>query len=242
MYSDYTILLTACVTPAYEVTRSDPRVRMEDYKQGLAFWLKSPFQKIVLTENSGHSLEPFREIAAQYNKQVELISVEPRKPFHYHYGYEEMRMVDRAFAESALMRESKYFIKATGRLTFPKITRLINNLPDDYLFAVDSRNACVTRPFVTTQLMIFSSTLYRDVLFDRESELSNISGFIENSIHDTLIKFNGKPGAILRWPVNCHPEGRPAFWHNAKRYDSLQQKATQIARGVCRKAFPGWWI
>ena len=160
------------------------------------------------------------------------------------YGYAELNMIDEAFNISKLIDESSYLIKATGRLTFPNISRLLDRLKDDFMFAVDCRNHAIFSPhpqvFTTTQLMIFSTAFYRKYLIDIKTELSKDKICIENLLYDKLTAFHGEQGAILRWSVNVDPSGYSSGL--PKNYDSLKQKALNKTRGVCRTLFPNWWI
>lgn len=247
----YAVLMTACVDPSQgriKVQRSDPKVRLEDYKQGLSFWLTLSdhrIRNIVFIENSGYPLDELQTVAAGSDKLVEFISLcNNIYPANAHYGYAELAMIDEAFKRSKMLNDSPYFIKATGRLTFPHVTKLLNRLPDEYLFAVDCRNSrfTVVTPTASTPLMLFSTEFYRENLMGSSQELIAFSGYIEDSLYDKLAGFNGRPGAILRWPVNCSPVGHAAFWHKPKRYDSPQHKAMQAVRAVGRKVIPSWWI
>ncbi len=246
--------MTACIDPSggqIKVHRDDPALRLLDYIDGLRFWLsiEDPrIRKIVFVENSGHSLDALRETASNFNplgKQVEFISLSCNNyPDGTHYGYAELNMIDEVFARSEILKDCSYFIKATGRLMFPEITRLLDRVPQNYLFAVDSRNnSLFTRlpqVFVTTQLMLFSTSFYRLHLVGVKTGLSKSMALIENLLYQKLVTFKGKEGAILRWPVNVDPIGYAAHWH--KKYDSPKQRTISFARSVCRVIFPSWWV
>lgn len=250
----YLVIITACIDPSSgpaKVVRNDPLVRLEDYKHSLASWLSMAdrrLQKILFIENSGYPLDALNQLVSAsnpFNKQVEFVSLCCNNyPPDLHYGYAELNMIDEAFVTSKLLKESRYFIKATGRLTFPQLPRLLNLLSEHYLFAVDCRkNSFLTRSaqvFVTTQLMLFSTLFYKQHLLNAKSELNKERTHIENLLYEKLIPFEGQQGAILRWPVNVDPVGYAAHWH--KKYDSSKQKAINLARAICRVVFPNWWI
>lgn len=247
------IALTAAVTPKWRVTRSDPRLRAEDYKRALTFWLghEDPrLRNILFIENSGYDLGEFRVLPNPFNKEVEFISVPP-EPFlpgiytdRVHYGYAEMYILDAGLARSSQYRRCDYLIKATGRLVFPTLPRLLNKLPKDFLFAVDSRDnrgyTAGAQRFVTTQLMIFSRTFFENELRGGHREMRGPTTVMEVYMWEKLFPFQGKRGAILRWPVNCDPRGVAAHWD--KHYGSARQRTVSAARGVCRRLFPRWWI
>jgi hypothetical protein len=252
--SEYVVVISACIDPSngsIEVSRSDPSIRLQDYISGLRFWLNISdrrLDKIVFIENSGYPLDALQELAHvsnPLNKQVEFISLCCNEyPEGVHYGYAELNMLDEAFKLSKLLDRSSYLIKATGRLTFPTILRLLDRLNDDYIFAVDCRNNKLFVPcpqvFTTTQLMIFSTSFYRKYLLNLKAGLSKDMVCIETLIYNKLITFQGEKGAILRWSVNVDPSGYSSGW--SKSYDSLKQRSINKARAICRILFPNWWI
>ena len=250
----YVVVMTACIDPSngrIKVQRNDPLIRLQDYSNSLRFWLHIPDQrldKIVLIENTGYSLDSLQKLVRISNpmgKQVEFISLSCNEyPEGIHYGYAELNMIDKAFSVSKLINECAYLIKVTGRLTFPAITRLLDHLPKDFLFSVDCRKNSLFVPapqiFVTTQLMIFSTSFYEQHLFNAKSELSEEVPLIENLLFRKLLVFKSENGAMLRWPVNVNPVGYAAHWH--KKYTSPRNHAINLARAVCRKILPRWWV
>ncbi|MBW4658845.1 MAG: hypothetical protein KME15_09225 [Drouetiella hepatica Uher 2000/2452] len=255
--SRYVVVLTACIDPSQgsaktvKVFRSDPLTRLADYEKSLLFWLKIKdcrLQKIVFVENSGYSLDSLKELVLNSNalaKQVEFISLCCNNiPLGLHYGYAELDMLDRAYQTSELIKSSEYFIKATGRLTFPNLPSLLNHLPLKYLFAVDCRNSAFlrrsTHAFTTTQLMIFSTEFYGEKLYGAKADLTMKVPKIEELLYYKLIIFKSQEGAILRWPISVDPVGQAAHWR--KNYRSPRQIAINTIRSICRILFPNWWV
>ncbi len=250
----YVVVISACIDPSngsMQVHRYDPSLRLQDYINGLNFWLNIAdrrLDKIVFIENSGYPLDDLERLTRTsnpLNKQVEFISLCCNDyPEGVHYGYAELNMIDEAFTLSKFINESSHLIKATGRLTFPSISRLLDRLKDNFKFAVDCRNNTIFVPcpqvFTTTQLMIFSTDFYREQLINIKTELSKDMMCIEALLYNKLIAFQGEKGAILRWSVNVDPSGYSSGL--PKNYDSLKQKAINQIRGICRIIFPAWWI
>ena len=174
--NDFVVLMTACIDPVagkVQVHRNNPSTRLRDYCDGLRFWLevKEPhITGVVFVENSGHSLDDLRKLAAETNpwrRKIDFVSLDDNDyPADGHYGYAELGMIDQALCTSKLMQDASHFIKASGRLTFPGIGRLLRRIPSDCLFAVDCRdNSFLTKlpqVFVSSQLMIFSTAFYRE--------------------------------------------------------------------------------
>jgi hypothetical protein len=243
--TEYCVLMTACVDPSKGtiwIERHDPAVRMQDYVRGLRFWLgldDSRLRKIVFVENSGHDLKVLRDEVAAFNpmhRQVEFICLDDNfYPEGVHYGYAELAMIDHALATSTLLATATHFVKATGRLSFPGIGRLIDRLPPDCML---SR---VPQKFISTQLMIFSTAFYRRYLVGAKELLhKDLISHMEDLFYLRLLPFEGQPGAMLRWPVNVAPQGMAGHWQ--KDYGSPRQRAINLCRAVCRTVFPNWWI
>jgi hypothetical protein len=259
MSAEFVVLLTATIAPnarmAAGIRRSDPAVRLGDYADALRFWLGLPdawLAGIVFAENSGYRLEELERVAAGANPRrlpVEFLSHEdPGPPEGLHYGYSEFKTVRWAIGESRLVRRSRYVIKATGRYTFPGISRLVAGLPRDFKVAVDARCA---RPFTRRRHLLAQFAL---AIFDREffgKELSDIpermvpappwtrSQFVETVLIDRLLPRRSEPGVILRWPRNCEPRG---VGSNGDSYSSLRKRAQAALRAACRVAAPKLWI
>ena len=85
--------------------------------------------------NSGADLEPLRQLVNKRNsfgKEVEFLSIKCTPlPEGFTYGFSEMEMFDAGIAQSKLASLSTRFIKLTGRLTFPRLGKLLDWLPDN---------------------------------------------------------------------------------------------------------------
>ena len=84
----YLLVMTATIAPASaQVKRSSPRVRLEDYKRALRFWLSYPHPaaaRILFLENSGADLSDLCAIAETenpFNREVEFLSLSRLKRF-----------------------------------------------------------------------------------------------------------------------------------------------------------------
>ncbi|HKZ01416.1 MAG TPA: hypothetical protein VJ180_04210 [Pyrinomonadaceae bacterium] len=250
---DYLLVLTACIDPSTgpaRVVRSDPFVRLKDYSSALKFWLVNPdprLRSILFLENSGHSLDVLKELAATHNpfdKRVEFIQLHNNDyPPFVDYGYPELEMLDLGLESSELVKRSGYFIKVTGRLAFPTISSLLNRLPPTYLFAVDCRIPMLPRgktPAVYASLMIFSVSFYRANLMDIKSRMNDVLSNTETMLYLKLMDYAGRPGAILRWPVQVSPVGYSAHW--GTNYGSPLRRAKDAIRQVSRRVLPDLWI
>lgn len=252
-YNEYTVVLTACIDPGSgpaTVVRKDPSVRLEDYRRSLIFWLSHPdprLSSILFVDNSGYELSTLQEVARLNNpraKDIEFLQLNDNNyPAYVDYGYPELRMLDETIARSRLARRAKYLIKVTGRLTFPGISRLLDSLPADYLFAVDCRIPVLPTgnpPWVYPTLMIFSSDFYKQHLLDLKSRMNDVLSNVETLLYLKLMNYCAEPGAILRWPVHISPLGYGA--HSGRSYNTPRRKFMDAVRTASRVVCPRLWI
>jgi hypothetical protein len=82
----FVVLMTACIAPKAGtregLRRSDPAVRLADYKWALEFWLTIKSDQIVgivFAENSGYPLDELKELAARCARKVRDVEFRPRR-------------------------------------------------------------------------------------------------------------------------------------------------------------------
>ena len=256
----YAVLLTACVAPNPGVreglVRSDPATRLADYKRGLEFWLTLDDPRVgpvVFVENSGYPLEELREFAESVHlrrREVEFIGTEmPAPPEGLSYGYSEFELIAYAHAHSAALAGTSHFIKATGRYTFPYVSRLLRRLPVEFRIAADCRGArpAGIRPvptLLTTALLILEREFYlRDLACLHKSMVPappwTRKQFIECVLYDYLYPRRNEEGIILRWPCNCDPVGVAA---NGDLLDSPLKRIRYMIRAFLRWLWPSLWF
>ncbi len=252
----FLLVMTACIDPSqgeYRLHRADPRVRLDDYKSALRFWLTFPdarIRNVLFIENTGYPLGELEEIAARENprgKRVEFVSLDCNwYPPGGHYGYAELRMLDLGLTQSRLRTRTSHMIKVSGRFTFPSLTRLLDRLPPDFDAVADARAWRTPlrrheQPQVTTQLILFSHELYAAHLQRcyRELESGEIS-HMEAIYYQKLAALTGNCKVIMRFPCNATPVGFPA--HRDRSYAHPSQRVVNGVRGVVRRVLPNWWI
>jgi hypothetical protein len=255
--NEYLLVMTACIDPSaghYRVDRADPAIRLLDYQHALRFWLSYPderVRRILFIENSGYSLDSLKMIAASENKwekETEFISLDCNwYPENSHYGYAEMRMLDLGLQQSRLRRETTHMIKATGRLTFPSLSRLLDRIPDGFDFVADAR-AWLTPwkkhrvPFVGTQLILFSHDFYASHLQTRYDDMAKSRHWMESFFYRELSQLppSAEHPRLLRFPSNVDPVGQPA--HRSRSYSHPTQRVTNTFRAAMRRIAPAWWL
>lgn len=244
--------MTATVVPApgSSVKRSDPAVRLEDYKQALRFWLRYPHpaaDRILLLENSGADLAPLHHIADHENplgKRVEILSVPGNHiPPGRNYGFTEMQLLDDGLAQSRLRQETTHLIKVTGRLIFPTIGRAIDRTPTPFDLLLDLRKLGFPRRGfdANTQIFITSHTFYDRVLRDSRHLMNSTDiRLLEHLVAHQVAPFCGQPGVHPRFPVNVEPVGVSGF--TSKPYSSPAQTLTRATRALLRRIAPNYWF
>jgi hypothetical protein len=257
--ANYVVLMTATIAPkarmSAAIRRSDPVTRLADYQRAMEFWLQLPapwMSGIVFAENSGYPLDALRDLAAASNPRripVEFLSFDDSEPPEgLHYGYTEIKLVREAMRGSGLIAANRYVIKATGRYTFPDISRLVSRLPKDFAVAVDARCA---RPFsrnrhflVQVALAIFERAFFLRELADLPERMTpappwNRCQFVETVLYDRLVSLRSEPGVILRWPCNCESRG---IGSNGDSYSSAKKRLQRTLRAAARVVAPDLWI
>jgi hypothetical protein len=246
--------MTATIDPGNAkkmVKRSDPYQRLDDYQMALKFWIELPeprIRSIVFSENSGFDLTVLRKMVHQMraDRLVEFMQTcDNEIPCNMHYGFSEAKLIETSLKVSQQLQQAQKIIKATGRLMYPGISKLLDSVHDDFRVAVDCRGSVGLRgrriPFVRTDLMLFDVEFYKTQLLDASSKMIEAGvSHIENFFYRELLKFHGHPGVILRWPIDLDPVGYAAHWE--KRYDTLGRKAASKVRSVIRRILPNWWL
>ncbi len=248
----YLLVMTATIIPAVNagVKRSDPKLRLEDYKQALRFWLRYPHpaaRRILLLENSGADLSELQHIAAHENplaKQVEILSIPGNEiPAGRNYGYTEMQLLDRGLVLSRLRPHTTHMIKVTGRLTFPTLGRALDLTPTPFDVLIDFRKLGFPRRGFDahTQIFVASHTFYDRVLRDSCNDMNSTDiRLLEHLIAHRIAPFRGQPGIHLRFPCNVEPVGVSGF--SSKPYNTPIQTFTRATRALLRKLAPNFWF
>ncbi len=254
----YAVVLTACLRPAPDfaasLVRTDPAVRLADYREALRFWLHLPdrrLDRIIFLENTGASLDGLEDLTRHDNpfeRPCEFCSFEANDiPPGLHYGYAEYRMLDLGLERSRLWPTVGHVIKATGRYRFPRISRLLDRLPPDCVVAADARHNrrlvpkpqyIVTAPLWVARRDFFEQHLRRAYL-RMHPPPPHRGQFIEDVLYDVLMPLREQPGVLLRWPVNCDPQGVGA---NGDDYDAPRRRVLRWLRAAGRRVLPHWWF
>jgi len=251
----YLLVMTATILPAANagVKRADPRVRLEDYKRALRFWLNYEHhaaERILFLENSGADLAEIEAIAREENphgKPVEVLSVPGNViPEGRNYGYTEMQLLDDGLLRSRLRDETTHMVKTTGRLIFPAVGKALDKLqrrgaPLELM--VECRRLGFPRKGydAATQLFVCSHRFYDRILRGAKEEMNATDvRLLEHLIYRKVAPFKGVPGHSLRFPVNINPVGYSGF--KSHSYRSIGSAVSSAVRAGLRVVAPGWWF
>lgn len=258
----YVVLMTACIDPGEGIKtkpgncvgRADPSLRLNDYIEALKYWLNFNDQRltgIVFADNSGYDLNSLRRMFEDCSRGkpiVEFIQVEKCVwPDHIHYGFCELLIIDDALKKSELLKEAPLFIKATGRLRFDGLIKMLDVMGRDFInpqFVVDAHDYAF--PFgarhsgISTQLMVFNTNFYRKNLIGINKLMKPwVISHIEDLLFIELSKFKGA-GYYMRFPCYLSCVGFCATTN--KNYRSFKSKMKDLLRRTSRKVAPWWWI
>ena len=254
----YLLTMTATVipSPAANVKRSDPQLRLEDYKTALRFWLRYPHRaadRILLLESSGADLSELRHVAATENprnKPVEILSLPGNiipPGSRGGSGYPEMQLLDDGLALSKLRRETTHMIKVTGRLLFPTLGRAIDLTPEPLDLLVDFRKLGFPRrgADANTQLFVCSHSFYDRALRNSRDLMSTAARptnirLMEHLVFHRCLPFRAQPGIHLRFPCNVEAIGYSGF--SGKKYSSPKSVLTRATRAALRRLAPDFWF
>lgn len=148
--SDVAIILTATVSPSNAMPGSannDADIRRGEYLNALAHYLSQPddlIQSIVILENSGASVEPFKALyeRSESTKSFSFINTSSDYDHTQGKGFGEFLMIDsgmKRLVESGLASEDTVFWKVTGRHHVINIADMIRTAPADYELYCDLR-------------------------------------------------------------------------------------------------------
>ncbi|GIZ10043.1 MULTISPECIES: hypothetical protein [Flavobacterium] len=246
------LLLTASIAPKQfknSIERNDVKTRLEDYKKALKFWLHhkdANITEIIFAENSGYDLTEIKqifELENSYNRKYHLIQKEETPaPEGFHYGYSELELLDYVFEKYPFASTEDYFIKVTGRLYFPELSKLILVTIPHYLFVADSRIYNffgLQNKHILTTVFICRVDFYQKYIFNQKGKMKDLT----HSLFETLLVellYEKVQHALLRFPFNLNPIGIGA--HSNKNYGSLKNTLMNTIRATFRKIAPNFWI
>lgn len=167
------LVMTATITPPPEapgLTRTDPGLRLDDYRAALAHYcglIGGCIDGIVFAENSGSDLTALEQVAATVAPgKVEFLPIDART--NEPEGgrcFGESRILDAVMAGSALVADAgsgDLFWKVTGRYRVLNLPALIRTRPKSFDFYCDLRDA--PSPWADMRFMGWTRAGFADCL------------------------------------------------------------------------------
>lgn len=252
----YSLLITACIEPTLStdnsITRSDPKIRLNDYITAFRYWLSYKEDKIthiIFVENSEYDLTELKQIATsenQYNRKIEFVQFAASPiPKGFHYGYSELEIIDKAFDLSKTILETDFFIKVTGRLYFPSLKKLLKRIAASNLITIDFKDYKffhIKKQYAVTTLIITRNDFFLNNLYGIKSKMDDE----HNSLFETIYYNFLQPlsltnkNIVTRFPINVNPVGIGAHWNID--YNSNKNKAYNFIRTVLKIVYPSFKI
>jgi hypothetical protein len=248
----YSLLITSCIQPNFTNLnpnfRADTSLRLKDYITAFRYWLsyKEPkISHIIFVENSGYNLKELKTIAEKenlFNRTIEFIQFNASSvPNGLHYGYSELEILDKAFEFSKTINETDSFIKVTGRLYFPNLSKLLNRIKVTNDITIDFKDYkffSIKKQYALTTLIVINNDFFVQNLYGIKSKMvtENISHF-ETYYYKFLQPLSLKnPNIVTRFPINVNPIGVGAHW--STNYNSLSKKIIYFFKGILRVIYP----
>jgi hypothetical protein len=243
--------MTACIQPKNlnrpPSFRSDPILRLADYKKTLEYWLTYPDKRIkaiVFAENSGYQLDELVSLANTknaYRREIEFLQLEEsERPAGVHYGFSDMEIIDHTIDHSKTITTGSTIIKTTGRLYFPKLEKLLN-IQDrmQYDFFADSRDyriGKIEKHYVVTTIFIVKQAFYRQHLYNARLELPAHTSSHMETVYFKILKPLQQQNIKLRFPYKIDPVGIGA--HSGSNYNSFKKRIESSFLFFIRKFLP----
>jgi hypothetical protein len=249
------LLLTATISPPVGVPaleRVDPADRRSDYERALDFYLRLPtpvVDRLVFAENSASDLGSLERIVEARNrgKEVELLTFEGNThPVEHGRMVGELRLIETALERSRLLSaldDDELFWKATGRLRFTNIARLIATTPAGAALYADFRR--FPRSWVDTRVFASTPHAFRELFAPRielmrQDEIDGLGYRApEHRLYEELMPESGRFRIVPRLRAEPRIEG---FSGHGRDYARPTRRAWTAARAVIRRVFPRLWI
>ena len=247
-----TLLLTSCIDPKQfknKVKRNDPNHRLADYLLAIDKWNNHNWPcevNIVYIDNSGYPLGKIKEKISDFFQPIILSSPAETAPPGMHYGYSEIEMIGKVFELEDNWENDHWVIKVTGRLYFPTINRLINQLTHNREWVSDVRSKLWNKSgysYIPSAIFAFKVGFFKRHFSNAKSEmvqlnLSHLELYLFHKIKPIYQQHNNQ--IMIRLPFNLNPNGVGAHWN--KNYGTITNKLVQTARALLRKLTPNFWI
>lgn len=249
------LLLTATITPKTGVPnlrRTDPKIRLQDYKKALEFYL-SKVNKcchgIVFAENSNSDISELKNLVEKYQltDQVEFVVFDGLNyPPHYDRGYGEFKLLDYAMEHSKLInRERQHAViwKITGRYITVNLDKIIQSQSNQFDIYCNCRN--YPKRWVDTYILAWTPEAYNKCIRGIYERLKlNIPGIPPKAAAEEILRGHldlwiREINLVQRFKITPEIEG--ARGADNKGYSAENLWKFQL-RNVFNALFPWIWV
>jgi hypothetical protein len=180
------LLLTATIavpSGAPGIARTDPVLRLQDYKETLAFYtrfINRGIDRIVFAENTGFDLQSLREIAAIKNvaSSVDFVSFHGNDfPPSYGRCFGEAIIFDQVMQNCGNYPADTIYWKSTGRYQIQNFDQMMKTMPQGADFYCDLRRRGSMR-WADMRIMAWTRKGYDEFL-------ANIAQSLREDINET---------------------------------------------------------
>jgi hypothetical protein len=169
------LILTATITPptgAIKLARTDPKLRMSDYRKALSFYLPSlldgTISSLIFADNSDSDMSELETLCATHgvSQKTEFISTHGLEdPPAYGRGFGEFKMLDDVMKNSRTIRElpsQANIWKLTGRYIIRNLEEVMRTRPPDADIYCHCRN--IPMRWIDLYVLCWNRDSYDEVL------------------------------------------------------------------------------
>jgi len=204
-----TLLITACIKPNTKiaVVMANENQRLQSYLKGINFWIEhSHFTNLVFVENSQYDYDYSTLIkkAKEQNKALEILVFKgSEKSMSYGKGYAEGEIFKYAIENSQLLKKTKSFYKASGRIIVENINKILSHHANNTnAFNLEAPNA----KSVDTRFFKVGLNFFKENLLNIYNEVRDKEGVYLEHIFYKYLK-DSAINSFSRYPIIAGDSG-----------------------------------
>jgi hypothetical protein len=245
------LIITATITPpldAPQLARTDPKIRLNDYRKALEFYLSCLVDKkisgLVFADNSASDISELQNLCLEYDliDKIEFISFSGLDyPPSYGRGYGEFKMIEYVMEHSQLIQklpERANIWKVTGRYIIRNLENVLKTRPSDSDFYCQCRD--IPMYWIDLYVLCWKKKAY-DVILKNIYQLireDNVAVSSEQVFRKIIDEQNSDLKVVKRF--RAIPELEGIRGKDNQVYQS--KKVKLLLRKVANLLVPGLWI
>lgn len=229
-----------------------PEQRQEDYYNSLKYYINfhPRIKKILFVENSGWPLDRLQETTQEnpHNKQIEFISLDANDfPRDFGKGYGETLLIEQGILKSALVKESSYIAKITGRIYLLNMTDILERVKSPFECLCDFKwpiwqqlqNKQNNPSYADTRFLVFSKCFYESYLQPMHKNHQQGCFYSEHQYYQAINLASQSANVCKRFPVEPKFSGIAGHFEG-KDYNSRSEQLKYAIRVLTRQTMP--WL